>query len=499
MSAKSCYAWLGLALLAAAPYLIGLQYPFVYDDHGVIAENAFLENPSHIIPTIKLRTLGDPEIVDGVRPVVIASYFADRALWKLRPVGYHLTNVALHVVAVLLLFAFARGFMSGRKYAFLAALLFAWHPLMVEPVQSPSFREEMLYTIFGLVFMLIGRQKASSLCWIAAALLAYVLALLSKEAAIVFPLLLGVVWWLYPEHRPAPPRMKVWLSLMACITAAWGWLVFIKHPVQQMGVEWNGLSFRGMECVWSLPLMLVWNLKKVVYPHPLSIDYRIEPLAGPFDPMFVTGLLAAVILVVLIWRSRHQHPAISLSLSWALLTFLPVSNLLPLFNPVADRYAYMQVPGIIFLVSYSLCLLSPRAWPVMIVVAGVYLGLILNRLPDWKNDRALWSSALKVEPGSARAHTWIGLDEKQSGRQASAWEHFSEAEMLNPHDPAPTVNKAVMLGEKGDLAASEEQLLKVLQRYPGNKAARKNMATCLRLQGRDSEAESYDRAYKKGQ
>lgn len=488
---------MSLALLAAAPYLFGLQYPFVYDDHGVIAENAFLENPSNIVSVLKLHTLVDPEIVDGVRPVVISSYFADRAIWGLQPIGYHLTNVTLHVVAVLLLFVFARGIFNDKKYAFLAALLFAWHPLMVEPVQSPSFREDMLYTIFGMAFLLIGGKKASSSFWMVIALVAYILALLSKEAAIVFPPLLAVVWWLYPDRRPSPSRMKVWLVLAACITITWGWLVFVNRPAQQLGVEWNGLSFRGMESMWSIPLMLVWNLKKIIYPHPLSIDYRMEPLAGPLAPMFAVGFLIALVLLMLIWFFRQKHPALSLSVSWLLLAFLPVSNLLPLFNPVADRYAYMLVPGFALLLLYTLHMLSPKAWPVIIMVAGVYLGLILNRLPDWKSDRALWTSALRVEPESARAHTWIGIDEKQAGRQAAAWEHFSEAELLNPHDPSPTVNKAVMLGEKGDLAASEEQLLKVLQRYPGHKAARKNMATCLRLQGRDSEAELYDHAYKK--
>jgi len=495
MSVKPGYAWLALALLAVAPYLAGLQYGFVYDDHGVIGENAYLENPANIIPTLKLRTLIDPEVVDGVRPVVIVSYFADRAAWGLQPAGYHLNNMTMHALAVLLVYAFATGLFASRKYAFLAALLFAWHPLLVEPVQSPSFREDILYTVFGMVFLLIGRQKASSIFWMIVAIFAYVLALLSKEAAIVFPFLLGVVWWLYPEQRPSKLRIKMWVSLVTALTLVWGWVVFVNRPAQQMGLDWNGLSFRGVECIWSLPGLLVWNLKKILYPHPLSIDYRIDPVVSPFEPAFIIGMLVLLAMAGLIWKLHKNHPVISLSLSWILLAFLPVSNLLPLFNPVADRYAYLLVPGFTCLFVYTLHVLSPKAWPLALLLAGMYLGLVLNRLSDWKNDRNLWTAALNVEPKSARAHTWIGLDEKQAGRHSSAWEHFSEAEWLNPHDPSPTVNKAVMLGEKGDLVASEEHLLEVLQKHPGNKTARKNLATCLRLQGRDTEAEQYERPF----
>lgn len=494
MSVNFRYSWLWLILLAAVPYLASIHYPFVYDDHGVIVENEYLDNLSNLAPTLKLKTMTDPDIVDGVRPVVITTYFFDRAWWGLRPFGYRITNLALHSLVTVLVFGFSLHLLGDRRWAFLAALCFAWHPLLIEPVQSPSFREDILYSLFGLVFVWIGMKKPDSVFWLPVSLLVFILALLSKEAAVVFPVLLAVGWWIYPGRRPSPAMVRAWGACLAVIVVAWGWMVFFQRPgIQQVGVAWNGLSFRGSECWWSFPWLFFWNIGKIIIPHPLSIDYRVLPVTGPFELKFMLGLPAMVFFVWLIHQCRRRHPAFAFSLAWMLVAFLPAGNLLPLFNPVADRYVYLMVPGFVLSVMCALRWLSPGWWPVACAAAVVYLGATWHRLPDWKDDRTLWLATLAVEPGSARAHTWLGLAEKKEGRQQQAWEHFTEAEQLNPHDPSPTVNKAVLLGEKGDLAASEEQLRDVLQKYPRHTGARKNLATCLRLQGRDAEAAVYER------
>jgi hypothetical protein len=73
----------------ASPWLAGLSHPFLYDDIGMIAENAFLENPANLGQVLAGRTLADPQVVNGRRPAVLATYFLDRALhgWSRRGGG----------------------------------------------------------------------------------------------------------------------------------------------------------------------------------------------------------------------------------------------------------------------------------------------------------------------------------------------------------------------------------------------------------------------------
>ena len=116
------------------------------------------------------------------------------------------------------------------------------------------------------------------------------------------------------------------------------------------------------------------------------------------------------------------------------------------------------------------------------------LGFTTVRIRDWKNDRALWTAALKVEPRSARAHTWLGLLEKRAGRPESAWTYFLLAEELNPHDVTAAVNRAILMGEAGDLAGAEVVLRDVLARRPDHLLARRNLDTCLMQQGKPPES-----------
>ena len=85
--------WVLVLAVAAAPWLAGLSFPFLYDDIGMIAENPFLEDPANVWTVLSGRTLADPHVVNGRRPVVL-TYFLDRAWHGLQPAGWRVTNLA---------------------------------------------------------------------------------------------------------------------------------------------------------------------------------------------------------------------------------------------------------------------------------------------------------------------------------------------------------------------------------------------------------------------
>ena len=115
------------AVLACVAYLNALDNPFVYDDHDTVIGNRSLADLSNLRFIL---------VYTPFRPLVNASYAFDRWLWDYRPLGYHLTNVVLHVMVVVLLYAWIRRVIEdggaevrSRGPAFVAAACFAVHPM----------------------------------------------------------------------------------------------------------------------------------------------------------------------------------------------------------------------------------------------------------------------------------------------------------------------------------------------------------------------------------
>ena len=200
-------AWKGALLLAvvAAPWLAGLSAPFLYDDIGMLAENAFLEQPANLGLVLTGRTLADPEVVNGRRPAVLATYFADRALFGLRPAGWRVTSLLLHLGCAALLTGLLWR-LTGRAFlAAAAGVLFGLHPALSEAVHAPGFRADVLCLFFVLAALhgfLSARKRAAIFCIGGA--VGLVLALLSKETALAAPILLGALMFLFPAARASP-------------------------------------------------------------------------------------------------------------------------------------------------------------------------------------------------------------------------------------------------------------------------------------------------------
>jgi len=475
--------WLLLIVLAITPYLTGLRHAWVYDDYGVIVENEFLSEPSAWSRLLTLDTIRDAEVIDGQRPVVVASYLADRSVWGIVPAGFRTTNIILHLIASVLVFFLLLRLGSMPHVAGWASVLFVVHPLAVEAVISPAFREDLLYSVFGFAFLLLWWTPRISILRGVFGLCVLVLAVLSKEAAVVFPVLLGCGWWWCPKLRPSRATMSV--CLIGSLVIAGGLLAMMMagRPVQAVGGVWNGLSLRGAEGWWTAPWLAVSMLAKLAVPVSMSVDYVVMPVTGLSDSRFWLAWGVLGVLGVMVVRDRRAL-VLKLAVVWMLILFLPVSNLLPLYNPTADRYAYAMIPGF----TWALTLFAFRwhfcGWVALVAVAGLWAGLTWSRIGDWKNDRTLWTAALEVEPRSARAHTWLGLLEKDEGRLEQAWSLFLRAEELNPHDVTPMVNRAIMMAEAGDLTNAEKLLREALVRRPNHKPARLNLEECLRLQGK---------------
>ncbi len=497
-----------LAIAALGPYLPALTYEWAYDDLGQLVENPFLRNPARVRDVLLGQTLARDYVVNGRRPLVLLSYFTDRALWGLNPAGYRATNLAYHLGVTWALFFLARRLARGvlphparaDALAILAAALFAAHPLLTEAVHAPAFRPDVMCALFMLAYLLCGTRGAAgsgarhglrlagqaALLW---------LALCAKESAAVAPAFLVAAWWFFPRARPGVARGAAALGVGGAVILAFAALGAQSGSIQALTSSWNGLALLPPVNWWTAPWLWLRYAGLLLAPWPLNIERLVTPVTGMGDWRFWAGVTAMAAAVALAAGGRRRWPLAGFGLGWILLAFLPVANLVPLFNPMAERYAYVMVSG--FTLAVAAVILGPawtgRAWKWIrnAAIMGLFLGyavLTTARLEDWRTNTGLWRAALDHEPRSARAHVWIGLDLKRQGRLDEALQRYRLAEELNPWDVSALINRAILFGQLGEIAVAERCLRTAIARRPDKADAHWNLVVALQLQGRDREA-----------
>ena len=471
------------ALLALLPYTLGLPYPFVYDDHAVIEENGFLRQPDAWTITLTGRTLFDKRIPDGGRPVVILTYLLDRAMWGNKTIGYRISNHLIQALVLCLVYTLAWKLTVSHFVAFSATLLFGLHPLSLEVVQSPAFREDLLVTAGLLGFLLSAGHPGQ-------AILLLLIALCAKESGIMAPPLLLWLWLCFPNRRPSRSTCVATLGfgLMLAIALLAIWASSGTFQALSLYNVLPPLAFPSN--LLTAPWLFVRLLRFMVWPHPLRADHVIAPVTSAWDARFLIGAAVGLAWIASAWKLKQRWPLVAFGLGWIGLAFIPVSNIIPLHNPFAERYAYLPCLGFAMILAHTVSTIrsaKPRA-AVLATISALYALGIVVPLRAWSSEFALWQRVLAYEPRSARAWTWTGLELKHRGLRQEALRHFQRALALNTNESAALVNIGVMLGEDGKMEDAERVLREAVRRRPDKAETWWNLAVCLHLQGCDDEA-----------
>lgn len=486
------WKWALVLAIVAVPWLFGLSFPFLYDDLGMISENPFLENPANLGRVLTGRTLADPQVVNGRRPAVLATYFFDRALHGLQPAGWRVTSLLLHLGCVALWMALLRRLGHTGFLAATAGVLFGLHPVLVEAVHAPGFRADGLCFFFILAAvhaLLWARYRPAAGGGTGAVLLA--LALLTKETALAAPLALGALMVLYPAAFPADRRRRVALLSTVTAVAAGFFLLWLVLPagMQAAGGAWNGEALRFPETVLSMPALWTRTLRLLLVPWPLNVTPAFAPVASAASLRLVFGLGWLGLCGWGAWRLRRAAPEAALGLAWMLAFFLPVSNLWPLLHPVADRYFYAIVPGFALAAAAVLARQTRNGRRLgLATLAAVYALLALGRIGQWESAEKLWTAAYFQNPQSATAATWLGLQRAAAGDPAGARAFYQAAVEANPQVDKAWSNWGVLEGQAGNLAEAERLLRRAVAVRPEGTAGWRNLAVCLARQGRQAES-----------
>lgn len=441
-------------LVTALVFAPGLSDEFIWDDWPLIVRNQFVRDPSHLLDVLT-RPLWDVSSRGGVgrlaylnlyRPVVSLAYASQFQLFGEDPFGYHLLSLVLHVACVLCALAWLRQRLaSTSSAAWIAAAVgvvpFALHPSRPETVTWVSGCTDLWMTFWALLGVLALAQERTLVRVAGAGALA--LAVLSKEAAVVVPVLLVADAVLVEGRRPELRREG--LAVLGVVVAIAVHVVAVP-PVSGAEMARSGMFERVLATLGHFVGRTLWGFSPSVEPVPRIYDAARHEVFAPWSLALGAALLGAVVILAVLARRRASLRPWLADALWYLLPLLPVSNVLSLSGPtlVAERYLFMPLLGVGALLARAALPRVAAGPPSRTVVLGaaallaVTYGAISSRHTlDFETDSALWDYELERNPDALSAITSVGAEAAEDGdvsRATSLWLHGRSVSLAR-HDP----------------------------------------------------------------
>jgi protein O-mannosyl-transferase len=505
-----------LILTGALPYANTLLNDFIYtyDDGTQILKNPYVHSFRYlrqIFATNVWSYLSRNTMTNYYRPAMTFGYLLCYRLFGPLAYGYHLASVVLHAAVVSLVFFVTRRITSNRGLAFGAAALFALHPIHTEAVDWISSVTELELALFFLAtfWFFLEAARPGGACSEPAKLgmvICYVMALLSKEQALMLPVLAAVYEHFFRDDRSETTwRQKfsrhgvLWLLALAYalfrIHLFGGFAPLLQRP----RLSWPE-TLLGAVALWG---QYVW---KMLWPARLCVYYEFPPNVWVLAPWMVAGSAALVLyafVFVICWkRSRF----IAFALVWLAATLAPVLNARWMASNVfGERYLYLPSVGFCWVIAWSWMRAWQIATPGKAVWRGILVGMagvvavlsvvrIATRNSDWHDDVTLYTRTLKVLPDSHRVMNALGLAYWERGNIDAAEQEWRRLLVLSPYSETTWNYLGVVLAQKKQYAEALRCFQRSLALDPAAPDTHLNLGAAYAEQGLMQEAEIQFRA-----
>ena len=420
-----------LVLLVGVVFANTLLNQFVYDDKVFLVNNQFVKELKNTP-----RFFTDPRAFSGdrdfmiYRPLAALSLSLDHWVWGLRPAGYHLTNIALHAINVLLVYWLVLSLSSMPLAALLSAAIFAIHPAQVETVSWIASRSNLLCAMFLLLALLAYlRNTRQGYYW---SLLFFILGLLAKETAIIFILLLVLYDYYFILKVDKSKAANMWWSYLPVVAISGLYLLLrtlVLGQVHQRGWWGGSLGYTML----TMSKSFYYYMKVLTIPWVLTVDYVLDIARNIQDPLVLEGLGLGLAIIALALMISHKEKLITFGLFWFLIALLPVSNIIPLEALLAERFLYLPLVGVSIAIAVPLSRRKAVLNSILVIILlAFYMFRTIQRNMDWRDDHSLWASTVRTSPESPRAHFALGEVQYRKGDYNSAIKEYSAALELNP-------------------------------------------------------------------
>lgn len=486
-----------IALITLVVYVPAMRGGFIWDDDAYVIENT------------ELRTTGgpariwfDPRSEPQYYPLVHTTLWVEYQLWGLNSHGYHLTNVVLHIAGALLLWGVLRHLEVPG--AFLAAALFAVHPVHVESVGWITERKNVLC---GVMYFLCLRaylrfcplrdragSDAGQWRFYGLAFAFFVAALLSKTVTCSLPAVIVVLlWWKRRRLRVAEIAPLIPFFVIGLLLA----MITVRLEVEHVGAKGEEWSLTAVQRCLIAGRALWFYAEKLVWPHSLCFNYTRWQVdaAQWWQYLFPAGALA---VVAVLWTGRARFGkgplAAVLMFAGTLLPALGFFSVYPFqYSYVADHFQYLASIGLIVLgvVLADKALRRWRGLPVRVasvLVVGIFVVLTWRQGRIYADLPTLWNDTPAKNPDSWLANGAMGAYHLKNSGPDEAIPFLERAIELRPSHGGLYSNLGMAYCTTGRPAESIPHLERAAELDPGNANLHNNLGQFLAQQGRIEDA-----------
>ena len=409
-----------IALTALFIYFPILKNEFVYDDYFTIVGNPIIQTNNNPIryftnPVAYYNYLGYNH---NYRPIGAWLFSIEFSYFQYNPEYYHALSIILHALNTIILFFIFSHFFKRAAFAFLGSLIFLIHPVQTEAVNWATEQTLLWGTMLILltILLIIKRGEIPKRIYYLYIPLA-LLSVLTKDQFVILPILVtAVLWFLKADFKKYFAEIAVTSSATAIYIILRA--VFIGSFVTQQEA-WGGGIY---PTILTMSNVFAKYLSLIIKGFPLTVNYDDFPVTTGLSLHTLLSVLIVIAFMAALIIFKKRTPLVSLGIAWFFITLLTVTNFpFPLNSLMNERFLYPALPGIIITVFSLVMLIKKRIdilkpdllWksgflpfrPSSLILTTLFVSLMIyygaitrNRLFEWRDEEALWNSALKLSP-----------------------------------------------------------------------------------------------------
>ncbi len=438
-----------LCVLGVIIYSNTFDNSFHFDDFAFI-----LNNPA----ITKIAKLNDIFNYWPNRFVGLLSFAFNYQIHQFRVFGYHLINLAIHILTSLLVFwllglTFSTPVMRGNKIcrykkviSFFVSAIFLAHPVQTEPVNYIYQRVTVLAAFFYLASLCLyvkaalASEKNSSFnkFYYFASLTAAFMGIFTKENAVTLPLMILLYDFCFLQTKRSLKwkyTLPFFILLPLLILTTPG---FIAKPLffEDVKILLENPSVSPTHYFLTQPRVLITYLRLFLFPVRQNLDYDYAIARNIWEIPVIASLLILIFILIIGIRMFSRYRLMSFGIFWFFLTLLPESSIIPLLDPICEHRLYLPLVGcIIFAVTAVYYLLRDDKLKIAAVILSLtvasYSFLTYNRNRVWKNEISLWSDVVNKSKQKIRPYNERGLAYFDKGDYDKAIIDFTRAVELN--------------------------------------------------------------------
>ena len=475
-----------LTLLAYTP---ALRSGYIWDDDRYLTNNPLITAPDGLC-----RIWFSLDSPSQYFPLTYTTFRIEHALWGLNPLPYHFVNLLLHITNAILLWRLLN--LLKIPGAWLAAGIFALHPVQVESVAWITERKNLLMGFFFLLTLIawvafINAELRQRWRFYVMALVFCALALFSKATACTLPVALLLILWL--EKKPINRQRLIQIVpfvllglLMGLVTTWWEHYhqrtqgaEFAIGPIKRLLIATHALWFYAGKLVWPAKLTFSYPRWNLVPDDPLAY-------------VWLVGLIGVAAVIYFARRYTGRGPEVAAIFFAG--TLSPLLGFIMLYTFrytfVADHYQYIACIGLIALFASAVSMAASKLqsrWRLDVATTALLL-VVLARLTwhqamIYPNAETLWTDTIAKNPASWLAHNNLGAELLRKGELNEAMKHFEMSLAIKPDHAEAENNLGNVFLRKGDTDVAIAHYRKALEIKPDHAPAFVNLGNAFARRG----------------